>query len=217
MRTLFLTAVAAAAIGAATPALAQDQSFSGPRIGGLLGYDIVTAGSSEDSDVPGDDQSADGFLYGADIGYDVNLGGVVLGVEGEITGSTGKVDNDPVDPNYFGFGRVSTGRDLYVGARLGKIVARDTLLYVKGGYTNQRLNVLASNGTTELDDHFDLDGWRLGAGVERAMGRNTYAKLEYRYSNYSNARLDFADGSATPNFDVDTDRHQIVAGIGVRF
>jgi outer membrane immunogenic protein len=77
--------------------------------------------------------------------------------------------------------------------------------------------VLASDGTTQLDEHFDLDGWRVGAGVEKAFGKNTYGKLEYRYSNYSNGRLTFANGATTSNFDVDTDKHQIVAGFGIRF
>jgi outer membrane immunogenic protein len=99
--------------------MAQDTPFSGPRVGGIIGYDMVKAGSSQDSDIEGDDQSADGFLYGIDAGYDVDLGRAVIGVEAEISDSTGKVDNDPADPNYFGFGRVDTGRDIYVGARVG--------------------------------------------------------------------------------------------------
>src|SRR3546814_18059784 len=70
---------------------------------------------------------------------------------------------------------------------------------------------------SETGEHFNLDGYRLGAGVEQKVGSNAYAKVEYRYSNYGDARLEFANGGNTDNFSVDTDRHQVVAGVGWRF
>lgn len=217
MRTHLL---AASALAAATlfsaPAMAQDVP-SGFRVGVIGGLDIVRPGSTEDSDVEGDDQSIEGFQYGVEAGYDLPLGGAVLGVEAELSDSTGKTRTNTSDPNFFGYGEVGTGRDIYVGARLGVPVGTGTLAYVKGGYTNARLNVVADNGTTTLDENFELDGWRLGAGVEKSIGRNTYAKLEYRYSNYTDADFQFANGATTDTFEVDTDRHQIVAGVGFRF
>ncbi len=219
MRKLVLTALAAAtATGAfAAPALAQDATFTGPRIGVIAGYDAMRPGSTENSNIAGDDQTADGLLYGVDAGYDVGFGNAVIGAEAEIAGSTGKVNNSPVDPNDFGYGRVKAGRDLYIGARAGFRAAPSTLIYAKGGYTNQRLDLTASDGQTETGRHYNLDGYRVGAGVEQAMGTNAYAKVEYRYSNYGKARLEFANGGNTDNFSVDTDRHQVVAGVGWRF
>ena len=141
----------------------------------------------------------------------------MLGVEAELSDTTGKVKANSTDPDFFGFGEVGTGRDIYVGVRAGVLASPSTLIYAKGGYTNARLNVLASDGTTELKENFELHGWRLGAGVEKAIGTNTFAKLEYRYSNYSSANFEFDNGAVTDNFDIDTDRHQIVAGVGFRF
>jgi outer membrane immunogenic protein len=218
MRNLMIAAVLLA--GTAAPALAQDEvnpQFTGPRIGVVGGYDIIRPGSSEDSDIDGDDQNVDGFLYGVELGYDFSVGGAVVGVEAELSDSTGKVRANAADPDFFGFGEVGTGRDIYVGARAGFLAGPSTLVYAKGGYTNARLNVLASDGTTELRDNFELDGWRLGAGVEQAIGSNAFAKLEYRYSNYSNANFEYRNGAVTEDFDIDTDRHQIVAGVGIRF
>src|SRR3569623_849263 len=223
MRTLLLTAAASAiALASAAPAAAQDRddsatTFTGPRVGVLLGYDKLQPGSGPNSSIGDDNNSANGLLYGGDIGYDVALGGIVLGAEGEVTGSTGKVSNNPVAAGALGYGRVKDGRDLYAGVRVGFRAGSNTLLYAKGGYTNQRLDLTANNGTTTLGQHFNLDGWRLGAGVEQGIGRHTYAKLEYRYSNYNNARFEYPSGANTNNFSVDTDRHQIVAGVGVRF
>jgi outer membrane immunogenic protein len=219
MRYAFAAALVASTMLAA-PAFAQDEvnpQFTGPRVGVVGGYDIIRPGSSEDSDVDGDDQNVDGFLYGVDVGYDFSIGKAVVGVEAELSDSTGKVRANSTDPDFFGFGEVGTGRDIYVGVRAGVLASPSTLIYAKGGYTNARLNVLASDGETELEENFELDGWRLGAGIEQAIGTNTYAKLEYRYSNYSSANFEFNNGDVTENFDIDTDRHQIVAGVGFRF
>jgi outer membrane immunogenic protein len=213
MRKLVLGALAAATV--ATPALAQDVGgpFTGPRVGAILGWDGLRAGSTEDSDFRGGDESADGLLYGGDIGYDMAFNGAVVGVEGEITGSTAKVENN-VDN--FGYGRVKTGRDLYLGARVGVLATPTTLAYVKGGYTNARLDLTRRNDVT-TDRHYNLDGYRIGAGVEQSMGGKAYVKAEYRYSNYGDARLEYANGTNTDNFSVDTDRHQVVVGAGIRF
>lgn len=217
MRTLTLLALGAATI--ATPAMAQDTApnWTGGRIAVLGGYDNVRSGSTEDSDIEGDDQSIDGFQYSAELGYDYQIGGAVIGAEAEIGDSTASVDNNNTDPNYFGYGQVKTGRDLYVGARAGVLATPSTLVYAKAGYTNARLDATASDGVTEVGRNFKLDGYRLGAGVEQAIGTNTFAKVEYRYSNYGDARLEFNEGGTIGNFDVDTDRHQVVAGVGLRF
>ena len=219
MRYAFAAAFAASTMFAA-PALAQDEvnpQFTGARVGVVGGYDIIRPGSSEDSDIEGDDQNVDGFLYGVELGYDFSIGNAVVGVEAELADTTGKVEVNSTDPDFFGFGEVGTGRDIYVGLRAGVLATPSTLIYAKGGYTNARLNVLASDGETELEDNFELDGWRLGAGIEQAIGTNTFAKLEYRYSNYSSANFELDNGGGTDDFDIDTDRHQIVAGVGIRF
>ena len=220
MRTLVLTALAAATATAAlaAPAFAQDAptTFTGPRAGVILGYDRLQPGSGPNSDISSD-RKASGLTYGGDVGYDAAIGGLVIGAEGEVTGSTAKVTNNPANAAALGYGRVKAGRDLYIGGRIGFRAAPSTLIYAKGGYTNQRLDLVASNGTNETGAHYNLDGYRLGAGVEQAIGGKAYAKIEYRYSNYGDARLEYPNGANTNNFDVDTDRHQVVAGVGIRF
>lgn len=216
MRKLILSTLAAATV-LTVPAAAQDSGpFTGPRAGVILGYDAMRPGDTQDSLIRGD-QGSDGFLYGGDIGYDMAFNNLVVGVEGEITGSTGRVTNDPRNPNDFGFGRVKAGRDLYVGARLGFVVAPTTMVYGKVGYTNARLDLTRDDTTTVTGQNFNLDGFRLGAGVEQSLTPNTYAKLEYRYSNYGDARLRYPNGASTGTFGVDTDRHQVAAGLGFRF
>lgn len=207
-----LTAVSA-------PAFAQDAEFSGPWVAGVAGYDINKAGSTQDDDINEDvDESVEGLMYGAAVGYDIDLGTMVVGAEAELTDSEADTDYDN-NFNTFGLGTVDAGRDIYVGARAGFKATPRTLVYAKGGYTNARFNYVGTDGDTNYDRNLDLDGWRAGAGVEQKFGTNTFGKIEYRYSNYKEGEIDFEaeNISDSDRFDVDTDRHQVVASVGVRF
>ncbi|AXJ95418.1 MULTISPECIES: outer membrane protein [unclassified Sphingomonas] len=202
MRTLIIAAVAAGTTLCAIPAAAQTTGapFTGLRIEGVAGYDALKDGHD----------TSDGVVYGGGVGYDVRLNNLVVGAEGELTGST----TDTRTSNLVNQGdrfRVGMGRDVYLGARVGVPLNPTTLAYAKGGYTNARIDTRYTSGTTEVRDHTDLDGFRLGAGLEHQMGSNTYIKGEYRYSNYGRAN------GSVGSYDIDADRHQIVAGVGMRF
>lgn len=217
----FLVCLATGTALASAPAMAQgtDTSFSGPRVEAILGYDVTEAGSSVNDDLNADnDQSMDGLLYGVGIGYDHDFGKVVLGVEGEITDSTAKTSFRDGDSEDFSIGNVKAKRDLYAGARVGYKATPNTLLFVKGGYTNARFGTRASDGINYGHVNIDADGWRIGAGIEQKTSANTFAKLEYRYSNYSKAEVDFSRNIPdSDRFDLDLDRHQVVASVGYRF
>lgn len=215
-----LAATSVAALSA--PAMAQDATdgaFTGPRVEAIVGYDVSKAGSSIDDETNNDnDQSIEGINYGIGVGYDINAGGIVLGLEGEYTDSSADVDYDQADPELFGLGDVNAGRDLYVGARVGVLAAPDLLVYAKGGYTNARYNLNGSFDGEEYRAKIDTDGFRVGAGVEYALDTNTFAKVEYRYSNYSSAELDFENDRTDVEIgEIDTDRHQVMVGFGYRF
>lgn len=211
----------------ALPAAAQDNAaFTGLRIEALAGYDITKAGSSVDNDAnEDDDQSIEGLLVGVGVGYDFAVSGFVVGVEGELSTSHADTEIEDGDLEDLGFGaNFEANRDLYVGARVGKIIGSRGLLYVKGGYTNARYDINATDGSTTIETDLDLDGFRVGAGGEYAVSRNTFIKLEYRYSNYSEGEFDFEDNDffdddtgESGRFDADLDRHQVAVGLGIRF
>ena len=221
MKKMFALVATGSLAAIAAPAAAQDADspFTGLRVQGITGFDSLKAGSSVDDDGnPNNDQTTEGVLYGAAVGYDVDLGSVVIGPEAEFSGSTAETEFNNGDFEGFGFGNVSPGRDLYLGARVGVKASENMMFYAKGGYTNAKLNVLSNDGTTEFDTDYDLDGYRVGGGLEYAFGRNLFTNIEYRYSNYSEAEVDF-DGALADSdrFNVDTDRHQVAVGLGMRF
>jgi outer membrane immunogenic protein len=206
MRNLILGVLLATA--PAAPALAQDTApdapFTGPHIEALAGYDHVG----------GTDNGRDGFLYGIGAGYDFQLGGAVAGIEGEYADSTTR--GSTTDLALIGDSAgLRTDRDLYIGARVGVAVRPSTLLYVKGGYTNARFKTIYNDGAgNTLNFGNTTDGYRIGAGIEQKFnlfGPSGFVKAEYRYSNYRNLNV------GSTNVDIDLDRHQVVAGVGVRF
>jgi outer membrane immunogenic protein len=182
----------------ATPALAQggDVSgapFTGFRLEGIVGGDRIQADGHED-----------GVVYGVGVGYDMQMGsGAVVGIEAEATDSSADVCAE--DVNRVG-DRLCVGakRDLYVGGRFGTAIGTSTLLYGKAGYTNARFGFDyddGGNGSLDFGDGRNLDGIRVGAGVETLLGPNSFVKAEYRYSNYEEG----------------VEKHQVLGGFGVRF
>ncbi|WP_339825078.1 porin family protein [uncultured Parasphingorhabdus sp.] len=200
MKKTLLAAACIAAFTATAPAAAQDERpFNGPWIGANIGYDSFTSGDD------GDDTSEDGIAYGIALGYDINLGRVVLGIEGEIGDSSvrASVSDALEDGDVL---KISSGRDIYAGIRLGVPVSDKMMVFAKGGYTNQRFKAAYTlDGETVLESD-NSDGFRVGAGVELDFGQ-PFARLEYRYSDYGS----FSEA------EFETSRHQIMLATGVRF
>ncbi len=196
MRILIASALLASA-AIATPAFAQDapatdKPFQGVSVTAITGVDNSSALG----------ESGTGVIYGGQLGYDIQSGKAVFGIEAEGAGASTKYCVSPTATTRF---CDKAGRDLYVGGRLGYVVGKTTMVYVKGGYTNARDSVTYTDSVTPANNSKgagNQDGWRAGVGVETRLSKNLIAKAEYRYSNYS---------------DSDYSRNQGVVGLGFRF
>jgi outer membrane immunogenic protein len=194
---------AAMAFAVAAPAMAQDGPFAGGRVEVLAGYDNIQDGGD------GDSEGRQGLGYGGRIGYDFQRGNIVYGIDGELTDSTTKARsyNALAAGDRFS---VEAGRDIYVGGRLGYVISPQAMIYGKGGYTNARVESRYQANTAaddELVDKTNLDGFRLGAGLEYKLTPTSFVTAEYRYSHYGDIE----------GYDIDLDRHQLMAGLGIRF
>lgn len=109
--------------------------------------------------------------YGAGLGYDLQFGNVVLGAEGT-------VDN------------VFDRRDLGAAVRVGYVINENILAYGKVGYTNFKPT-----------GRLELEGLRLGGGLEANLVGPVYAKVEYRYTDFEGR----------------SGKHNGLVGVGVRF
>ncbi len=67
------------------------------------------------------------------------------------------------------------------------------------------IRTTVTNVTGIQSDSDNQDGWLLGGGVERHLKTNVSARLEYRYSKFSQ------DGDGKDN------RNRVLAGLSYRF
>ncbi len=195
MRTIALSTFTAAVFLAATPAAAQDSrpAWQGFHIEALAGLDHTIH------------QNGGAVVYGMGVGYDLQAGRAVLGIDAEATDSTFRgCTRNVISVN----DRLcaSPGRELSIGLRAGIIVSPHVLLYLKGGYANARFHVDYDDGTPAGTNNFNfsqnLDGLRVGGGAEFRLSRNAYTRVEGRYSRYEHGG---------------GDRGQAVAAFGLRF
>lgn len=216
----------------ASPALAQDyeqdeqdqrawpaDSFSGPRVEVLLGWDHFANKSLKDIDTSAElANTASGLTYGGAVGYDTAVApNLLLGAELSVTGSTARWSADTVTST-FNTTNLRIGRDIFVGGRIGYALSPRTLLYGKAGYTNTLFSIDGANSGEMLNHQSNSAGFRIGTGLEQRLTKKTYVKLEYDFSHYGSGQFNYAgstpDGS---NFALKDDRHQVLVGIGLRF
>jgi len=217
----------------AVPAQAQD--LSGFRVEGRIGWEQVGTDATlpnpdEDEDVDGDeilaasDESSDPS-FGLELGYDAQIGsslvlGGYVGADLSDTAMCGELIEDDL-------ACTSLERTFTVGARAGVSVGETALVFVKGGYSNGRFETAYDADVTDNDDDEpgaieefagSEDGYHVGGGVELGLTSSLYAKLEYVYTDFGSRthRLEDMDDDE-PGLGLGSDRHQVVAGIGVRF
>lgn len=161
---------------------------------GFDGLDRRNSSASED------------VFAGIGVGYDFSINDkTFIGVEANLDESNinSRVSGGPVGAVV----RLKANRDINVNVRVGTSFGAGgkTKVYALGGYTNLRAKASFTPGTgmgpPSFSSSANADGYRVGVGIERDIGKRAYAKVEYRYSNY--------EGGFT--------RNQGLVGIGIRF
>ncbi|MCT2399852.1 porin family protein [Novosphingobium mangrovi (ex Huang et al. 2023)] len=175
-RSLIACALAFAAFS--SPAFAQ--TFDGPYLGVEVGYERLS-------------DDLDGGVYGLFAGWDVPVSANwVIGIEGRLaapdtsfrltreTGAGTAVSSVDVNSQYG------------IGARIGYLVGKNTLLYGHAGY--ERFDVDSTIVTTPTppcvqcnptlaDFSFDEDMVTLGAGIEHAVTDRVRTRIVYTYGD----------------------------------
>ena len=209
LRLLAATAIATAAVSAASAAdlpmraapPAAPFVAAAPIFTWTGFYAGVNAGygwSDDDNDsiALADDEDDGGFVGGAQVGYNYQIGSFVVGLEGDIQyadfGREGAfdLDNDGEEDGVF------ESSDWFgtVRARAG-VALGQALIYGTGGFA--------------FAD--DSNGWTAGGGLEYAFTNNLSAKIEGLYVS-----LD-GDDSDIVGFDNETDFGVVRAGLNFRF
>jgi outer membrane immunogenic protein len=212
---------AAAAAFAATPAMAQDDygsdgadggvgAFTGPRIEVHAGWDRTGVNIFDVRDFGGrtqigGSQSDNGIFFGGEVGFDAEMGSLVIGAYGGVDFS----DNDEnfVAQNV----TIKANRNIYAGARLGIVLAPRVMVYGRGGYSRGRLHqeFRAGANTASFAGSRNPDGWHFGGGVEVNAGM-VYFRGDFTHTTYD-------DHDLGNDLELHFSRNQLTAGVGIRF
>lgn len=201
MKKTVFSALALAAI-VTLPQIAQAQDFDGPSIGVQGGY--VETKLRNPNTILGQapiDSSKDAAVIGGFIGYDKSFNKFVLGVEAGFSGAIEDTINGGTAANQI---TVDPKWSFDATVRAGYLVNPKTLVYARGGYANERIDTRITTATGVTSASENRDGWLVGGGVERLITDHVSARIEYRYT-------DFSEG------DGKFDRHQALIGVAYRF
>nr|WP_210387952.1 outer membrane protein [Ciceribacter sp. L1K22] len=173
------------------PTFAWDGFYVGLHAGyGWADGKISAGGASETFDF-------DGARFGGFAGYNWTVApSTLVGIEADLS-------YDANEETYNG----DTGNTSITGGVRGRVgYAMDrALVYAAGGWTATRFDVEGA----AVDETKMLNGWTIGAGVDYAFTDRVFGRLEYRYNDYLETKVD--------GVDVDFRQHVINAGVGVKF
>ena len=194
---LLLTACAAAA-----------DDWTGGYIGLSLGYTDASDAWNEGGSPTDPKLSPEGGSFAAFAGYGVDLTGLYLGLEGDITfpDLSDNATCDVLIECSFDVNLMTSFR-----ARAG-IALGQTLVYGTGGvalgYIQADSNKLGGTSASKT-----LSGWTLGTGIEYQAAESVRFGIEYRHSNYSEVNFDLG----TPSGDVKLQTDEVRLRLGIAF
>jgi outer membrane immunogenic protein len=186
----------------APPLMGWTGFYVGAHLGGAWS-DIEWANVSLTNERVTNDSS--GFFGGAQMGYNQQFGGIVVGVEATLSGgSLGDTFHSVVDPAQTYATDIST--IVTVAGRLGVTVGQ-WMLYAKGGWAGASVDIAGRN--TTLNDKFSFDdwrsGWTVGTGFEYKVSRNISLGIEYSFIDLGSENVTGVTRQSVPVFIRDHD------------
>ncbi len=203
---------------AAPPAYVQTYyNWTGFYLGAHVGYGWADfSGADPLLGAVSSSTTANGLIYGGQVGFNYQLGSWVFGIEGEFSFGDVKSSQSLLG---IATGEVKLDRIYTVAGRVGYAFDR-TMIYGKfgGAWTQEEYNFTLL-GPTAATGQADRTGWVLGVGVEYAFLGNWSAKLEYNYMDMGSkaVTLTTLGGLAVTPANVDLTVQTIKAGINYRF
>lgn len=205
------------------PLPAPVASWTGLYIGGQVGA-VSSANTTSTPDfeglsVVGMDFPMTQATAGGYVGYDYQMGNIVLGVVGDLNARFGSTTTQ--------FGglplqlKSESNWDASIRARAGFLATDRALIYVTGGYGwanyNLKINEVIPLGLPDLGNFFGgtRGGWVVGAGAEYKLDKNWRAKIEYLHADYGTASTTSSVIPITAGSKITSDAVRV--GLGYQF
>jgi len=192
------------------PAVVAAYNWSGFYIGGHLGGAWSSEEVTDFGAVPAltGSPDPDGFIGGAQVGFNWQADRWVFGIEGDwsASGVDGAATLDGPFTSETSWYATLTGRIGYAWD--------NWMWYVKGGAAWADIEYGYNTFGTVSDTRV---GWTVGTGIEWALAPQWSAKLEYNYLDFGKDTYTFTDAIGPFTVDADTQVHMVKAGINYRF
>lgn len=146
--------------------------------------------------------SSFGGLLGLTVGYNMQSGNIVYGVEADAAALVGGKSSHFVDDGYWFRGTVQNRAFASIRGRVG-IANNNTLFYATAGYGLLQTKL---GGTDNGCDCYNgsKSSWKgglvLGLGIEHALTANLSAKVEALYMPQTKSNALFSDSGSTTSF-----------------
>ena len=168
-------------------------NWTGAYAGAMFGANIGRQDWAYQSNGAIVDPAFRGWLAGGQLGYNYQIGALVLGIEGEIAGPGASGGKACPNPNFFTCQASIDNMSMLTG-RLG-LAWRQALFYAKAGAVwadttvgtqfNLTGNIPPSGGRLN-ETTVSSSGWALGGGMEFAFTEAWSAKAEYMHFDLGN-------------------------------
>jgi outer membrane immunogenic protein len=193
-------------------------SWTGFYLGGNVGGARTTSTLSDNLTNVSLDRDDNGFVGGLQVGYNYQIGNLVLGVEWDFDWTSIDASGVVTIPGLGGALQASVDTEWIttLAGRIGLALDR-TLVYVKvgGGWVRSEASVTQlSTGSTLTASHTNA-GWLVGAGFEYAFAPNWTAKFEYDFIGLGDKA--FPGFAGTRAFELERDVQQVKVGINFKF
>lgn len=182
MTKFFLTsAVMIALMPAIAHAEDPNERWTGLKAGIEASRDRLSIAGDSGNIGAGPRSARNGVGYRGFVGYDVQIGGVVIGGEAGIAGG----DRTAIQNGTRGQYLVNPGLSYDLSARAGVVVAPGVLVYGRAGHRWLQTDrtTIAANGTRSLREQTD-GGITYGGGAEFQIGPHFLLRAEYMRTPY---------------------------------
>lgn len=200
------------AVAGATAGHAQTCGATGPWAGFYAGAHVGGAWGETEYSGGGDKVSMDqdGVVVGGHLGYNVQCGQILFGIEGDATWRDGEDDirDDTVT--------LSTSSDWLasIRGRLGYVM-NNLLLYATAGvaFTDSDFSLVDTDPgfETSFSSSTSMTGYVVGGGAELKFSQNLSGRLEVLHYGFGDEKLSFPDGQ------IDSDLDATVVRLGASF
>jgi outer membrane immunogenic protein len=218
------------------PIAVTTDNWSGPYIGAQIGYIKGKANSTLNfnnrtylSDVYIDTASRytasskpSGLIGGLYVGYNkLSANNWLVGIE-----LAGNYTNIKKSASLLDSGGNSTGATINIKqkgevalyGKLGKVLGQNnsTLFYGLVGVTGTKLDASYTNANSvTLSDKATVYGFTVGSGLEYKINKNWHTRVQYRFSKYEDAKLDFSKSVSGSVNNYKT--HSVMLGVSYHF